>query len=66
MDLRDPAENPEMLSWWRLPTIFQGADERFPWFAQTEAILSVNIVGMELNHLPTDVIHVSGEGGGVV
>jgi hypothetical protein len=42
---------------WRLPTTFQGADERFPWFAQAEAILHVYIVGMKLNRLPDDAIH---------
>jgi hypothetical protein len=35
--------------WLRLPTIFQGADERFPWLAQTEASLRVHTVGTELS-----------------
>jgi hypothetical protein len=45
--------------------IFQGADKRFPLLAQTEAILPVHILGMELilTLLPDDVIHVSGFGG---
>jgi hypothetical protein len=42
-----------------------GADERFPGHAQTEAILPVHIVGLELNlsRLPDGSIHVSGFGG---
>jgi hypothetical protein len=50
------------LSSLRLPTIFQGPDERFPWIAQTEVILPAHIVWMELNpnRLPDDAIHVSG------
>jgi hypothetical protein len=49
----------------RLPAIFQGVDERFPWLAETEAILPVHIVGMELNlnRLPDDAILVPGFGG---
>jgi hypothetical protein len=55
----------------RLPAIFQGADERLPRLAETEAILPVHIVGMKLNlnRLPDDAIHVpgfGGEDGGVV
>jgi hypothetical protein len=47
--------------WWRLPLIFQGADERFKWHTYTEAILHIHTVGIELNlscH-PDGVIHVS-------
>jgi hypothetical protein len=49
----------------RLPAIFQGVDERFPLLAETEAILPVHIVGMELNlnRLPDDAIPVPGFGG---
>jgi hypothetical protein len=51
--------------------IFQTTDERFPWLAQTEAILPVNIAGMELylNCLPDNAIHlprIGGEDGSVM
>jgi hypothetical protein len=38
------------------------ADERLPWFAETEATLSVDIVGVEfnLNGLPDNAVHISG------
>lgn len=51
--------------WWRLPVIFQGADEMFTWLAQMETIFPVHIVGMELNIncFPDDAIHGSGFGG---
>jgi hypothetical protein len=43
----------------------EGADERLPWLAETKTILSLHIVGMELNlnGLPNDVIHVLGFSG---
>jgi hypothetical protein len=52
-------------------TICQGADKRFPWLAQAQAILPVQIVWMELKvtRLPDNAIHVSEFGeqnGGVV
>jgi hypothetical protein len=45
-------ETRSTVMWWRLPMIFQGANERFLWLAQTEVILHVHTVGMELSQSP--------------
>jgi hypothetical protein len=44
---------------------FEGADKRLPRFTETEATLSVDIVGVELNlnGLPDNAVHISGSRG---
>jgi hypothetical protein len=51
--------------WWRLPAIFQEAGGRSPWLPQTETVLPVHDVGMELNLslLPDDAIRGGCRGG---
>jgi hypothetical protein len=52
------------LMWWRLPAIFQGADEMFPWLAYMDAIFPFHIVWMELDLscLPDAAIYISAFG----